>query len=284
MRPMEEIYAAETAARVKKITKYVVIGVILIIILSVLFSSFGTVATGQVGVKRTLDKVSGLVPPGLYIKIPYFQDVVKMDVQVQKEQTTASAASKDLQTVSAQIAVNYQIDQDKVLDLFSRIGENYKVKVIDPAIQEVVKAATAQYTAEELITKRPEVTEKIQTALVEKLAASDILVSPTGVSITDFDFSVSFNDAIEKKVTAEQNALAAKNKLEQVKYESEQVVVAAEAEGKAIALKSQAASNEKYVSLKRLEVQEKAIEKWNGVGCTSYCGLEASTGLLISGR
>ncbi len=281
---MDEEHAAELASNLKKYTKWVVWFILAMIALSVVFGSFGTVSTGQVGVKRTLGRVSSLVGPGLYFKLPYFQDVVVMDVQVQKEQTTASAASKDLQTVSAQIAINYSIDEKKVLDLYSRIGTEYKSKVIDPAIQEVVKAATAQYTAEELITKRPEVTDQIQAALVEKLQASDIDVSPNGVSITNFDFSPSFNEAIEAKVTAEQNALAAKNKLEQVKYESDQVVVAAEAEAKSISLKSQAANNEKYVSLKKLEVQEKAIEKWNGVGCTSYCGMEASTGLLINAQ
>ncbi len=251
------------------IVKIILHSIVLLLGLSLLFGSVGQINTGEVGILRTNGRVSGLKGDGLYFKVPFFQDVVKMNVQVQKEQASASAASKDLQTVNAEIAINYKLDEAKVLDLFSRIGADYKVKVIDPAIQEVVKAATAQYTAEELITKRPEVTEKIQLALSEKLGASDILVSSNGVSITNFDFSPSFNAAIEAKVTAEQNALASKNKLEQVKYEAEQQVVAARAEAQAIQLKSDAANNEKYVSLKALEVQEQAVKKWNGVLPTS---------------
>ena len=104
--------------------------------------------------------------------------------------------------------------------MYQRIGKDYGPKVIDPAIQEVVKAVTAKYTAEQLITKRAIVTDEIQTQLSSKLGASDIQV--TSVSIVNFDFSQSFNQAIEAKVTAEQNALASKNKLDQVKYEAEQ--------------------------------------------------------------
>ncbi len=243
---------------VGKIVKHAVSA---LVILVVLFGSFGTVATGQIGVKRTLSKVSGTVQPGLYFKLPIFQDVIKMDIQVQKEQAEASAASKDLQTVNAQIAINYKLDDAKVLDLFSRIGADYKTRIIDPAIQEVVKAATAQYTAEELITKRPEVTDKIQLALAEKLGASDIIVSANGVSITNFDFSPSFNAAIEAKVTAEQNALAAKNKLEQVKYEKEQTIVAAQGVAEAQRISSAALAAQGGSDY----VQLKAIEKWNGV-------------------
>lgn len=241
-----------------KIIGHIIAGLILLILV---FGSFGTVPTGKVGVKRTLNKVTGLVQPGLYFMIPLAQDVVKMDVQVQKEQTEASAASKDLQTVNAKIAINYRLDESKVLDLFSRIGADYKSRIIDPAIQEVVKAATAGYTAEELITKRPEVTDKIQLALSTKLAESDIIVSANGVSITDFNFSGSFNKAIEEKVTAEQNALAAKNKLAQVEFEAQQTIATAKATAEAQRISSAALAAQGGSDY----VQLKAIEKWNGI-------------------
>ncbi len=230
--------------------------------LILIFSTFGTISTGEIGIKTNLGKVVGTVQPGLYFKLPFVEGVTSMDTQIQKEQADAGAASKDLQTVQAKVAINYNVDAGKAQDLYSRIGTEYKVRVIDPAIQEVVKAVTAQYTAEELITKRPEITDKIQTSLSERLGAFDISVS--SVSITNFDFSGTFNAAIEAKVTAEQNALAAKNKLDQVNYEAQQTVAKAKAEAEAIGLKSQAANNEKYVSLKALEVQEEAIAKWNG--------------------
>lgn len=246
----------------KNIIKIVVLSIIVALGLVILFGSFGTVGAGERGIKNRLGKVVGTVDTGLYLKLPFIEHVERLNVQTQKEQIGASAASKDLQTVSAEVAINYNLDASKVQDLYIRIGTEYKVKVIDPAIQEVVKAATANYTAEELITKRPEVTDKIRTTLSERLLSEDIIVS--SVSITNFDFSGSFNAAIEAKVTAEQNALAAKNKLDQIKYEAEQTVTSAKAEAESISLKSQAANNDKYVSLKALEVQEAAIKKWDG--------------------
>ncbi len=229
-----------------------------IIGLVILFSTFGTVSTGEVGVRTTLGKVTGVSTPGLYFKIPFVQGIAFIDVQTQKEQVDANAASNDLQTVQAKVAVNYNIDPNKVIDLFSKVGEEYKGRIIDPAIQEVVKAVTAQYTAEQLITKRAEVTDKIQVALADKLLANDINV--TSVSITNFDFSQSFNDAIERKVTAEQNALAAKNKLAQVQFEAEQTVATAKATAEAQRISSAALAAQggtDYVNLKW-------IEKWNG--------------------
>jgi len=254
-------YGGEETVTEYKYGKIIAHAILGLLILVIFFGSFGTVATGKVGVKSTLNKVTGTVQPGMYFKLPIVQNVVTMDVQVQKEEADATAASKDLQTVNAKIAINYRLDEAKVMDLYSRIGTNYKARVIDPAIQEVVKASTAGYTAEELITKRPEVTDKIQLALSTKLAESDILVSANGVSIINFDFSQSFNKAIEEKVTAEQNALAAKNKLAQVEFEAQQTIATAKATAEAQRISSAALAAQGGSDY----VQLKAIEKWNGI-------------------
>lgn len=227
-------------------------------ILAVLLSSFTVISVGNRGVKTRLGIVVDVLDPGLHFKMPFIESVEVFNVQTLKEQTDALAASSDLQTVKTTIAVNYNVASDKVSDLYTRIGTSFQGVVIDPAIQEAVKAVTANYTAEELITKRPEVTDDIQTALVAKLALNDIQV--TGVSIVNFDFSQNFNDAIEAKVTAEQNALAAKNKLDQVKYEAEQRV--AEAQGEADAIKAQAAAINSQGGADYVALQ--AIGKWDG--------------------
>lgn len=250
--------------------------VIAVIALILIVSTSGTIGTGERGVKTRLGVVEGVLQPGIYFKAPFVEGVDKFDVQTQKEQTDASAASADLQTVKTTVAINYNVDGTKLADLYTRIGDDYKGKVIDPAIQEVVKAVTAQYTAEELITKRAEVTDKIQTALADKLALSDIQV--TSVSIVDFGFSDTFNTAIEAKVTAEQNALAAKNKLDQVTYEGEQTVTTAKAQAEAIQIQAEAINSQGGADYVRLQ----EIQKWNGAGCTSYCGLETSNGLLVN--
>lgn len=224
-----------------------------------LFSMFGSVNAGWKGVRTQFGAVVGQVETGLYFKLPFVQKVVKLNVQTQKEQIDAESASSDLQNVSTTIALNYNLYPDKVTELYTKIGTDYKSRIIDPAIQEAVKASTAKHTAEQLITKRTEVRDEIKTILTARLATEFIQV--TEVSIVNFDFSQSFNQAIEAKVTAEQNALAAKNKLEQVKFEAEQRIAQATAEAEAIRISAQAINSQggaDYVNLK-------AIEKWNGI-------------------
>ena len=239
----------------------------IVVVLLVIFGSFVVVGAGERGVVITLGKVEErIMTEGLNFKLPIIQSVKKLDIKTQKEEVVATAASKDLQTVTAKVALNYHLDAVNVNHLWQSIGSEYKVRIIDPAIQEAVKAVTANYTAEELITKRPQVKDDAKLALRERLTAEYIIVDE--LSIVDFDFSLSFNQAIEAKGTAEQNALAAKNKLEQVKYEAEQRVTTAKGEAEAIRIQAQAIQQQggaAYVNLK-------AVEKWNGTLPTYMLG------------
>lgn len=256
------------------------IGVLVLITLVVMLSPFTIINAGEVGVVTRVGAFKGTLGPGIHWLTPVTEGVTKFDVQTQKEQTEATAASADLQTVNTTVAVNFNIDPEAVGDLYVRIGSNYKSKVVDPAVQEVVKSVTAKYTAEQLLTRRTEVTHDIQAGLAERLAYYDIIVGASGVSIINFAFSESFNQAIEAKVTAEQNALAAKNKLDQIKYEAQQTVATAQAQAEAIKIQAQAINSQggaDYVALQK-------VQKWDGHGCTSYCGLESSTGLLVNGK
>lgn len=234
-----------------------VAGVIALIIVITVFP-FTIISAGQVGIVKNLGRIDRTIEAGLHWVTPLTESVTKIDVTIQKEQTTVAAASKDLQTVSTAVALQYNVDGTKLTDLLSRVGENYRETIIDPAIQESVKAATANYTAEELITKRQLVKDEIKGSLTERLAKDDLVVND--VSITDFDFSESFNSAIEAKVTAEQNALAQKNKLEQVKYEADQRIAQATAEAQAIKIQAQAVTQQGGEDYVRLQ----AIQKWDG--------------------
>ena len=242
----------------KNVSKIVLHSIIALIILIIVFTSFGSIPAGYKGVRTQFSAVAGEVNSGLYFKIPFIQGMVKMDTQTQKEQAEADAASSDLQTVQATIAVNYNLYPDKVSELYQSIGTEYGSRIIDPAIQEAVKAATAKYTAEELITKREAVKDEIQTALTSRLQGEFIQV--TQVSIVNFQFSSSFNQAIEAKVTAEQNALAAKNKLDQVQYEAQQTVATAKAQAEAIQIQAQAINSQGGADY----VQLQAIKAWDG--------------------
>lgn len=247
-----------------KIVSLVVLG---IAVLVTLFGSFTLVGAGERGVLLTLGKVEDkILTEGFNLKIPFIQSVKKLDVKTKKEEVDASAASKDLQTVTARIALNYHLRPDTVNKLWQTVGRDYNERIIAPSIQEAVKSATAKYTAEELITKRPNVKEDIKNILLERLQEENIIVDE--FSIIDFNFSKSFNDAIEAKVTAEQNALAAKNKLEQIKYEAEQRIVTAKGEAEAIKIQAEAIQTQGGAAY----VQLKALEKWNGTLPTYMMG------------
>lgn len=233
-----------------------VIGILFLFIL--LMTCFTVITPGYKGVVVRLGAVNRIIDSGFSLKIPFVESVNKLSVQTQKEQVETDAASQDLQTVKAVVAVNYNINPEKVEELWKTIGSDYKARVIDPAIQEAVKAATAKYTAEQLITQRPKVKEDIRLSLSSILSPKDIVVSD--VSITNFDFSPSFNQAIEAKVTAEQQALQSKNLLEQKKYEAEQIVVTAKAQAEAIQIQAQAIAQQGGANY----VQIEAIKKWNG--------------------
>lgn len=234
-------------------TKYIIAGVVAVLAIGLIFSSLTIVDAGERAAVTRLGAYNRTLPPGLHWITPFgIENSTTFDVRTQKEQTEASAASKDLQTVNTTVAVNFNVDPEKIGDLYVRIGTEYKSRIIDPAVQEVVKAATARYTAEELLTKRALVTDEIQTLLAQRLGANDIMVS--AVSLVNFNFSSTFNAAIEAKVTAEQNALAEKNNL-----------AASQFKAQAIRITSEAANNEKYIQLQQLEVEKAAIEKWNGI-------------------
>jgi regulator of protease activity HflC (stomatin/prohibitin superfamily) len=234
----------------------------LILGLVVIFGSFFIIDAGERGILVTLGKPSDVVyNSGVHFKMPIIQSVIKFDVKTQKYEADASAASKDLQTVSTKMAINYHIAPDTIVTLYKEIGLDYSSRIIQPMEQEVVKASTARFTAEELITKREEVRESIKETLKERLAPKGIIVEE--VSIVNFDFSKSFNDAIESKVTAEQQALAAKNKLEQVKYEAEQKIASAQAEATALQVQKAQVTPE-LIQLRQIEVQKIAVEKWDG--------------------
>ncbi len=232
---------------------------IVVIIGIIFFSSVvGTIGAGQRGILLRFSAVTGTIyNEGLYFKLPFIEDVKKIDIKVQKEQAEAESASKDLQAVHAVVALNFHIAADQVSKIYQEIGIDYKDKLIDPSIQESVKASTAKFTAEELISKREIVRAEMKALLKEKLEPRGILVDD--VNIVNFNFSESFNVAIEGKVTAEQEALAAKNKLERIKFEADQRIAEAKGKAEAMRVESEALKSNPEI------LQLRTLEKWNGI-------------------
>lgn len=198
---------------------------------------------------------------GIHLRLPLMQKVDLFDVRIQKAETEAAAASRDLQTVTSRIAVNYHVEPDAVGRLYQTVGKGYAATIIAPAVQETVKAVTARYTAEELIGRRQDISTEVRTLLASRLQPYGITVD--GYNIVNFDFSREFNAAIEAKQTAEQMALKAKRDLERIKIEAEQKVTQAKAEAEALRIQRQQVTPE-LLRLREIEVQHMAVEKWDG--------------------
>jgi regulator of protease activity HflC (stomatin/prohibitin superfamily) len=234
----------------------------LIILVLALLNSFIIVGPGQRGVVVRLGAVSDRVlGEGFHLRIPFMESVVKMDVRIQKEQTETDASSKDLQDTHSTVALNFHIDPAKANWVYQNLKDDYTQRVIDPTVQEVVKAVIGRYTAVELITRREKVREAIRDILRTRLTQYNIVVDD--FAIVNFSFSEQFTAAIEGKQAAEQMALKAQRDLERIKVEAEQKLTQACAEAESLRLQKENATPE-LVELRRIEAQLKAIEKWNG--------------------
>ncbi len=250
--------------RASRVFKFIALGIVALILVNWL-SPFTVIPAGHRGVVTTFGKVSETVlGEGIHLIIPVVNTVHKIDVRIQKGEGSGEAASKDLQTIHTTVALNYHLKPDRVAITFRDIGGLREVeeRIILPSTQEAVKAITARYTAEELVAKREEVRNSIKSFLVDRLGRHGLMVDE--FSVTNFDFSKSFNDAIEAKTTAEQLKLKAERDLQRIRVEAEQKVAQAEAEAQALRLQKQEITPE-LIKLREIEAQRLAIEKWNGV-------------------
>jgi len=245
------------------IGKWIVVGAIVIAGLFLLGGVFGTVGAGERGVLLQFGAVTGEIKDeGLYYKIPFVQEVVLMSTQIQKYTAPATSSSKDLQVVSTEVTLNFQLAASQVGEIYRTMRRDYQSRIIQPFIQEAVKSTAANYDAEELITQRPRVKDELQQLMTERLAPLGMGV--VELSITDFQFSPAFQDAIEAKVRAVQQALEAENALERVKFEAEQEITRATAEARSLELQKGQVTDQ-LLELRRIEVLQMAMDKWNGV-------------------
>jgi regulator of protease activity HflC (stomatin/prohibitin superfamily) len=260
-----EVYEAREAVgtAMRKVPRGPLLIAVIIVVILLFFRPYVQIGPGERGVVLNFGAVQNRVlDEGLHVRIPIMQTVVHMDVKVQKSESEAAAASSDLQDVSSKVALNFHIIPDKANVVYQTIGKTYKERIIDPAVQEVVKAVTAKYTAEELITKRPAVSDAMKAALTERLLINNIAVD--AFSIVGFSFSKGFMEAIEAKQTAEQLALKARRDLERIKIEAQQKITAAQAEAESLRVQRANISAD-LIELRRVEANLRAIEKWNGI-------------------
>ena len=237
------------------------------VILIVLANLAGAVLIVPAGHRVVVfDKFTGVKPnalgEGMHLIIPFLQDAVRFDVRVQKTDVKANAASKDLQDVSTELVLNFRPNPEKISTIYQHFGTEYADKVVTPAVQEVVKAVLATYTAEEIITKREQVKSEVHKQLKEMITRADLELEET--YITNFAFSEAFAHAIEQKQVAEQLALKANRDLDRIKIEANQKIAQARAEAEGLRMQKDAITSQ-LIELRKVEASIKAIEKWNGV-------------------
>jgi len=238
----------------KFIRRFSLLAVILLLALIILPNCFATVPVGSTGIMLTMGKVEDTaLSEGMHFKLPFVQRIVSMDNRVKKLELSTEAFSKDIQTVSATLAVNYRLQTEKTFSIYKSAGTAYEDNLIVPATHEVLKSVCAQYTAEELISKRAESSDKMRDELDAKL--NPLGISITDFNIIDFDFSDEFISAVESKQVAEQlkkkaateneTAIAQAEREKQVSIkqseaEAERVRIAAEAQAKSTLIAAQA--------------------------------------------
>lgn len=243
-------------------TRMIAIVIVAILLASTVFGSIAIVGAGSRGVLLTYGKVEDrILLEGISFITPYVNQVVTMSVQTQKISSLESSASKDLQDVSTEVTLNYKLDSLEVNRVYQDLSLEFEDRIIKPAITESVKSSTAKFTAEELVTKRPLVKEEIEKALAERIGKFGGIIVQS-VSITDFRFSPEFSQAIENKVTAEQNALKAENDLVRIRVEAEQKIAIAQATAEAIRIEAIALKeNPDLLTMRYIEMM---ASTWDG--------------------
>ena len=244
----------------KSAKKGVKIGIVAALAIIVILNCFTIVEAGHTGVVVTLGKVKeGVLQEGIHFKIPFIQQIVKIDNRIVKLEVETEAFSKDLQTVETVLAINYRVDTSKSYSIYKNIGANYETVLVTPAVNEVLKAITAKYTAEESVTNRVLISDGLVTGLNEKL--NDIGLYVTDVNIINFEFSEAFITAIEEKQVAQQKLLKSET-------EKQTAIINAEANAETIRINAEAQAQANKIlneSLSDRVIEYNKIQKWNGI-------------------
>lgn len=239
--------------------KIIIAVVVLAIVAIIALNCFTIVDAGHTGVVVTLGKVNeGVLQEGIHVKAPFIQQVVKIDNRIVKLEVETEAFSKDLQTVTTTLAINYRVDTKKSYSIYKNIGADYEAVLITPAVNEVLKATTAQYTAEQSVTNRELISDGLISGLNEKLNSIGLYI--TDVNIINFDFSDAFITAIEEKQVAQQKLLKAET-------EKQTAITNAQAQAETIRIKAEAeaeANKKLSASLTNEVIEYNKIEKWDG--------------------
>ena len=231
--------------------------VVLFILFLIVFQPMTIVGVGERGVKVTLGQTSPVaLEEGVHFVMPFISTVKKMNVKTVKSNIATMAQSKDIQQARIVYVVNYNLQPENAPKMWRTVGRDYVSVVVMPTVEGIVKDTIGKWNAQDIVANREKVASEVLFKLNEKLGPKYINVSD--FQITEIQYSQAFEQAIESKVTAEQEALKAKNKTVQVQEEARQKIIASEAEAKSMAIRARALTQNKNL------VEYEAVQKWDG--------------------
>lgn len=273
----------------KKYGRYVFTGIILFLLLIVLFNSFTIVNEGYIGVKYRFGKIERAdMTAGLNMHIPFIEEIVQVDIREQVYAVTTDAYTSDTQSVQdLRLKVNYCYDGTKLSDIIRNIGiSNVETKLMVPNVQKIAKDAIGKVKAEQLVQSRADVTAEIQNSLTLILDEYGIIV--TAFAIENLNFDAAFEESIQAKVIAEQDALKMENKTKETEEVGKQTRIAAQAEADAKRIAAEAEAEAIRLIQEQLANSPNytdylKIERWNGVlpqvvsdGANPFVALDSS--------
>lgn len=231
--------------------------IILLVVFVVLCNPIAMVGVGERGVKVTLGVVSDeSYKEGIHFVTPFISKIVTLDVKTQKKDYTTSVYTKDIQQAKISYVINYNLQQDSAHKMYREVGRDYEDKILMPVVEGTIKDVIGKWNAQDLVANREKATNEILEKLQNHL--KDNYINVTDFQITAINYSDVFEKAIESKVTAEQDALKAKNKTVQIEEEAKQKLISAEAEAKSMAIRANALTQNKAL------VEYEAVQKWDG--------------------
>ena len=239
-----------------KLTKLLIIVTLLIVFIA-FFNPLAIVGVGERGVKVTLGKVSPTsYTEGVHFVTPFISHIKNMNVKTQKNYVETSVYTKDIQQAQITYVLNYNLQPENAHKMYREVGMNYSDTVLTPVVEGTIKDVIGKWNAQDLVANREKATKEILEKLQDHL-------TPKYINVTDFQmtaitYSGVFEKAIESKVTAEQEALRAKNKTVQIQEEAKQKLISAEAEAKSMSIRANALTKNKAL------VEYEAVQKWDG--------------------
>jgi len=224
--------------------------------------AFGTIfinAEGERSIITTFGKASNTVyAAGMHIKLPFIQNVKRFDVKTIRADYKTQTYTKDIQTANITVSYSYNLKEQDIVSTYKQYGNEWQERILYPNLEQAVKAEVGVWNADQIVANRDKVANNILVSLQDRMIEHKYPVMITNFQMINIDFSSQFEQAIEKKVIAEQAALEEANKTKQVEQQAKQTVTQAKAEAESMRIRANAlASNPKLVSYE-------AVQKWDG--------------------